>query len=318
MPTLQPQSTPKRPSPWRRALQKLTPPRKSTERIESTSDDATEKKTKKSIFSTPVKKFKTRTRAKGRKNRLSNKEPSFNDEDQVVTVHVLPKSPLRDPNQGGTISEIEVCTPGRRPLSPPRILKASIRTLETENTFDEMFQLYMKKFHNHGGVKGGCFAKCKFVNQKETQQSYLRKTADLSSTESTSETSCSMNDVRIVSMISKEVSDLTLPRPIREPMSTLEVLSRFTLCMSEVANAFACPCVAMAPPTRRRRRSGNRLHGPFNEIQESDFDDSDLEYELSDNEEEDGDDDGASTSTYNSAASSCDDEVEKGKGKGKK
>jgi hypothetical protein len=299
METLQPQSSPKRASPWRRALQKLTPPRKST--LRNKSSDHTERKKTKGLFSTPVNKFKKRS--KGRKKSLSSKlVESLSDEEQVVTVQVLPKSPSTSPNRHNkTASEFKVCT---RPLSPPRILKTSTRTLETENAFDEIFQSYIDKFHNHGDLNVGSFPKCKDVNETIIPQSYLlRKKADLSSAESTSETSCSVNDVRIVKLISKEISDVTLPRPIREPMSTLEVLSRLTLCMSDVANAFACPCGTLSPPIRRNVK----LHGQIHEMQDSELD-SGSEYGTEDEEEDDG---GASTSSYNSASSSCDDAVEK-------
>lgn len=298
---MQPQSSPKRSSPWRRALQKLTPPRKSTQHREDPSkNDGTERK-KVSLFSSPVKKFQKRS--KRRKKRLSKKDASLSDEDHVVTVQVLPKSPLRDPN-------MNVCSPfPSRPLSPPRILKTSLRTLETENAFDEMFQSYIDKFHNHGALKLGSVAKCKVVNQKRKSLSPhdLPRKVDLSSAESTSETSCSVNDVRIIKLISKEVSDLTLPRPIRDPMSTLEVLSRFTFCVSEVANALVCPCVSMSPPAASNSPStSNRYRGPSHGMQMEDIQDfeldSDSEY-ATDNDEDD-DNDGVSTSTYNSASSS--------------
>jgi len=231
-------STTKR-SPWRRALNKLTPSRKNA------SPDGNIKKSRR-IFSSPTKKMKKRSKKKAARKRGSSQESN-----QVVMVQILPKSPMRYED-----SSVASCTENIRvarlePESPPRILKPSDISFETEIIFNEIFQAYIRKFHNHGGSSENTEG-CTLCSKGKEIMTPMVISVEKEQLTSATITVATSRDDDSMSILSSALSELTIPVSIRRPLSAGHFFNRFTtsvsMSSSKAADALICPCATMPPP----------------------------------------------------------------------
>ena len=261
-------SSPKR-SPWRRALNKLTPPRSGTK-----PSDGRNKKNK-GIFSSPAIKLKTR-RSKKKPAKLGG---SSNSDDAVVMVKILPKSPMR---YADSIVGMEQMLLARsEPASPPKMIQPSERTLETEEAFNEMFQAYIMKFHDHGSFaedNESC-SLCSKGKQIMTPM-IINVEKVLTASSMMTETTSKSRDADAMTLTSNAISEVTIPASIRHCLTPQEVVNSFTMCVSLAADAFIWPC-AVLPPTREGEESSNYDTNTDTE------DDDDDNREVSSGEDED-------------------------------
>lgn len=229
-------SSPKR-SPWRRALNKLTPPRSGTK----SSDDKNKKN--KGIFSSQATKLKSRRS----KKKAAKLDGSSKENEEVVTVQVLPKSPMRYVDSRGMEHNISVVR--SEPSSPPRIIKPSGRALETEEAFNEMFEAYIMRFHDHGVFSSEGNESCSLCSKGKQiippPMMVLNIEKKLSASSVITNATFKSRDTDTMSVISNAMSEVTIPISIMQRLTPQEVVNRFTLCVSQAADAFTCPCVAM-------------------------------------------------------------------------
>ena len=255
-------STPKR-SPWRRALSKLTPSRRNI------SPDGKTKKSRR-VFSSPTKKMKKRS-----KKKAARKSGSSQESDQVVMVQILPKSPMRYEDSSVASCTDRIKMAGFVPESPPRILKPSKVSFETEIIFNEIFQAYIRKFHNHGGSfedTEGCSLCSK---GKEVMTPMVINVEKEHFTSATIIVATSSDDS--MSVISSAMSELTIPVSIRRPLWTGEFFNKFTtsvsMSVSNAADVFICPCATMPPP-REQEEDSYGDNTDYDDVEHDDDDES--------------------------------------------
>ena len=244
-------------SPWRRLRAKKS----------QSADHPDNKKSKKGIFSTPIRKLSPKKRSKKKKEKKA-------DVDELVTVKVLPKSPMRNENDNSNAQIIRIVQ------SPPRILRPNVRSLETEETFNEMFQSYMMKYHNHEQIDVDIpVYEEEFILCEEASQCSISIPTHVGppSAEDTSVTGTSEEDTIYFDQNGSVVSALTIPLEIRPSVhqSPGEVLRRFSKRASEVADAFlSCGEYTLPSP---------REEDEFEDESEAEADDevSESEYEYS-------------------------------------
>ena len=241
-------ATPKR-SPWRRRLFKRSPNKRSPNAAESPMSTSTvSTRGSGTIFSSPVKSMREQ---KSRKQLKKEKKlrGKHKKEAQIVTVHILPKSPLRydDEDTGNQGTKLEI-TSG--PPSPPRIVKPSNRSLEEEQMFEQMFKEYIIKFHSHekpstyGSFQG---RSCSFCTSDETllSQRHPMKTRTMShalrNVRDNVDTTSNSVEIETSTVVSSAVSAVTVPVAIR-PSIMSEVLHSFSKCVSE---SLVCPGATM-------------------------------------------------------------------------
>jgi hypothetical protein len=126
-------------SPWRFSRRtKKSPVAKTPSPSPSpTPSPSPETRSSKGNFLTPIRKFRQKKGTRKHKK----------EENDVIMVTVLPKSPFRGENGlGGDAAVGEQAIVIR---SPPRILRPSKRSLETEQKFSQMLEAYILKYHNH-------------------------------------------------------------------------------------------------------------------------------------------------------------------------
>lgn len=252
-------STPKR-SPWRRALSKLT----LTPSRRNISPDGNTKKSRR-VFSSPTKKMKKRS-----KKKAARKSDSSQESDQVVMVQILPKSPMRYGDSGVASRFV--------PESPPRILKPSKVSFETEIIFNEMLKAYIRKFHNHGGSfedTEGCSLCSK---GKEVMTPMVINVEKEHFTSATITVADSNDDS--MSVISSAMSELTIPLSIRlrRPLWTGEFFDKLTtsvsISVSNAAYVFICPCAKMPPPREQEEDYSYSDNTDYDDVEHDDDDKS--------------------------------------------
>lgn len=234
-------ATPKR-SPWRRRLFKRSPNKRSPKAAESPMSTSTvSTRGSGTIFSSPTKSMRER---KSRKELKKEKKlrGKHKKDTQVVTVQILPKSPLRYDNEdaGNHGTKLEI-TSG--PPSPPRIIKPSNRSLEAEQIFEKMFEEYIIKFHSHeksstfGSLPGRSCSLCT-SDENNSSQRYPLKTRTMShALRNVSASSNSKIEIETSTVVSSAVSAVTVPVAIR-PSIMSEVLHSLSKCVSD---SLVCP-----------------------------------------------------------------------------
>lgn len=241
-------ATPKR-SPWRRRLFKRSPNKRSPKAAESPMSASTvSTRGSATIFSSPVKSMRERKSRKELKKEKKSRG-KHKKETQVVTVQILPKSPLRydDEDDGNQGTKLEIAC---GPPSPPRIVKPSNRSLEVEQIFEKMFQEYIIKFHSHekpstyGSFQG---RSCSFCTSDEnnSSQRYPMKARTMShalrNVRDNGDPSSNSVEIETSTVVSSAVSAVTVPVAIR-PSIMSEVLHSFSKCVSE---SLVCPGAKM-------------------------------------------------------------------------
>lgn len=230
-------------SPWRRLRRKKS---KSADHVDDRCQ-TDKQKVKKGIFSTPLRKMKKQSKKKKRTERNDRK-------DDHVTVKVLPRSPHRVSPQ-----QIHIVQ------SPPRILKPHARSLETEQIFNDMFDSYIQRYHNHGQLD---------TSQASVPRDIRHKSTTTGSAEDTSITS---QEETILDQSRSVVSELTIPAEVRiVEMSTSKVLIEMSKRATQVAGTF----FTCGLP----REIEEDFEGEFDDEEDDDDEESESEYSTSSGE----------------------------------